>query len=439
MLNSVYLGLYALMAPVILYRRLFKGRSLGNFPQRALGWVPCRRPEDSHVVWLHAVSVGEVNLLQVLLDRLQDCYPSTRFVISTTTATGMRLARQKYSKHTVFYFPIDFSWAIGNAFRRLRPDLMILTELEVWPNLVALANRKRIPITVINGRLSQKSFDGYQKRLRFVQPTFAGLDLVVAQSSEYALRFEHLGCPKQRVSIAGSIKFDGATLAADAFQVEALQRIIGLQAAETLWVAGSTQGPEEEMVARIWRQLAQRFPRIRLVIVPRHPERGPAILKQLQGDGLQGRLQSTMSGKETVLPGQILISDTIGQLTAWWSLAKIAMVGGSFGSRGGQNMIEPAAAGAAVCFGPNTWNFSEIVRAMKDSGTARELSGDVDLQNFVKWCLQSPEEAKRMGARARQLVFDSQGAVEATCHRLSVFFPCQDAKDKPSKSVCRAA
>jgi 3-deoxy-D-manno-octulosonic-acid transferase len=414
--NGLYLAAYTLLAPLILLRRLAWGRPLGSFRQRFLGLTP-RVHSGHHCIWLHAVSVGEVNLLEPLLRRLQQDYPGSRFVISTTTATGMQLARQKYAGTRCFWFPVDFSWAVRNALRRLNPDLVLLAELEVWPNLIEMARRQNIPVIVVNGRLSDSSFRGYQRVRWLLRPVFAGLHHVIAQTDEYADRFIQLGCPPARVSVAGSIKFDGASAPADSGQIAQLRHLAGLQDGDSLWVAGSTQAPEELMVTRIWQRLASQHPQLRLVIVPRHPHRGAAIASQLDSLGVSVRLRSR--GDQPLQDRQqVLVADTIGELRSWWRLASVAFVGGSFGDRGGQNMLEPAASGAAVCFGPNTWNFRHAVQLMLSHEAAREVRSESELETFVGECVQDPQLARRRGEAARQLIESSQGAVETTCRLL---------------------
>ena len=417
--NGIYLAAYALMLPAILYRRIAQGRALGSLPQRLLGRAP-RVHAEHHCVWLHAVSVGEVILLQPLLAELQLRYPKSRFVISTTTATGMSLARQEFPGIRCFYFPIDFSWAVRSALRRVQPDVLVLTELEVWPNLVACATAENVPVVVINGRLSERSFHGYWRFRRWLVPTFAKLSMVLAQSEEYAQRFVRLGCPPDRVHVVGSIKFDGACRTADSGVVDALRQYLSLQDGQTLWVAGSTQEPEEWMVASIWAELAQQHSGLRLVIVPRHPHRGPAIRALLSKAGWGCHLKSQTPGATTD-PRQILIADTIGELKAWWSLADVAFVGGSFGDRGGQNMLEPAACGAAVCFGPNTWNFKQIVDLLVSHQVATQVSAEQELHHFVQRCLRDRDWGTARGQAAQQLVESSQGALSATCRWLAPF------------------
>ncbi|MDG1806540.1 MAG: 3-deoxy-D-manno-octulosonic acid transferase [Pirellulaceae bacterium] len=420
-LNSLYLVIYLLMTPVILYRCWFRGRPLGSFWQRACGRVP-PVASNRHCVWLHAVSVGEVNLLEPVLEQLKTAHPESTFVISVTTATGMELAKNKYPDHACFYFPIDFSWAMQQALSRLSPDLIVLAELEIWPNLLRMAHGRSIPVAVMNGRLSEKSFSGYVKRKWLFQNTFKRIGQVLAQSADDAHRFIRVGCPADRVVVTGSIKFDGALQKPNADLVETLRQALKLSPSDFLWVAGSTQEPEELMVGRIWRDLVKRFPELRLVIVPRHPHRGAAILSGLGKIGVKASLRSQDRG-HAVEADEILIADTIGELKGWWQLCDAAFVGGSFGDRGGQNMLEPAACAAAVCFGPNTWNFKAIVRQMLTQRVAVQVASERELEALVEQWISDPEAARQLGEAAFSMVNQSCGAVKKTCDRLGCYFP----------------
>ena len=419
-LNLLYLTAYVLLTPLILFRCWFRQRPLGNILQRGLGLSP-RLPSDDHCVWMHAVSVGEVNLLEPLLQQLQTNYPRSKFVISTTTATGMQLAKRKYSSCSVFYFPIDFSWAVKNVLRRLAPNLLVLAELEIWPNLIRVAHDRNVPVVVINGRLSEKSYLGYFKRQFLFRRTFQRLDQVVAQSAEDARRFVALGCPDAKVKVSGSIKFDGALQCPEVQLDRDLRQQLQLREGDFLWVAGSTQEPEERMVGRIWLKLIKEFPRFRLVVVPRHPHRGKLIQSDLQSLGAQVQLRSE-DVKAKLNAGEILIADTIGELKAWWHLSDAAFVGGSFGDRGGQNMLEPAAVGSAVCFGPNTWNFKSIVKLMLSEGVATQVEHEEDLANLIRTWVADPDAAAAMGRAASDLVQLSTGAVDRTCLYLQPYF-----------------
>ncbi len=193
--NLIYLTAYTFMLPRILWRRRASGRSLGNPAQRLFGRVP-RMPDHAAVVWFHAVSVGEVNQLQTLLEQLRSEHPDWQIVVSTTTATGQQLARRLFPDLTTFYFPIDFSWAVRTAFRRIRPALLVLTELEMWPNLIGMAAARNIPLAVINGRLGASSFRGYRRFSWLTRPMFSRLNLVVTQDQHNAERFVALGRPR---------------------------------------------------------------------------------------------------------------------------------------------------------------------------------------------------------------------------------------------------
>ncbi len=417
--NLVYLAAYLVMLPIILWRRVRAGRSLGNPAQRIFGRVP-RSSGDAPVVWFHAVSVGEVNQLQTLLDRLKQQKPDWQIVVSTTTATGMQLARQKFPQLTTFWFPIDFSWAVRAALRRVRPALLVLTELELWPNLIDMASRQRIPLTVINGRLGEKSFHGYRRFSWLTQPMFTKLNLVVTQDSQNARRFVDLGTPATRVQVAGSLKFDNAWQQAARWQsaelLQPVRQLYALPDRQWLLVAGSTQAPEESMIGTVYQQLVTRYPKLRLVVVPRHPHRADEVARQLAGSGLTvvRRTSGQQIGVPESAPAPVLLVDTIGELGLWWSLAGLAFVGGSFGSRGGQNMLEPAAAGCATCFGPNTWNFAQIVADMQTAGAGREVPDMSGLSEFIERCLADSGGADRLGQTAREFVDRHQGATDRT-------------------------
>jgi 3-deoxy-D-manno-octulosonic-acid transferase len=433
-INGIYVAAWTAMLPLIVWRRLAAGRSFGNPLQRLLGLVPFATGPKP-VIWLHAVSVGEVNQLQTLIEQLRADRPGWQFVISTTTATGMELARKKHPDIRSFFFPIDFSWAINNALRRLRPALIVLTELELWPNLIDRAWQGRIPVVVINGRLSERSFRGYQRIARLVRPMFARLTMVVTQDDEYAGRFVALGVPAAFVRVVGSIKYDNAARQAATVQrqgqrqLDELQRLVKNRPGDRLLVAGSTQEPEEQLIAAVWQKLASRFPELRLAIVPRHPHRAAAIARQLESDGVPvifrsagGRATSATTGRISTGGKRdrppVLLVDTIGELGACWALADIAFVGGSFGTRGGQNMLEPAAAGTAVCFGPNTRNFATIVTAMKQADACCEVESGQLLFEFARRCLEDPDYRIALGKRAARFVGGQSGACRRTAELL---------------------
>ena len=360
------------------YREGFAAKFWGQVPQRT-GNRPC--------VWLHAVSVGEVNLLATTLRELASRRPDWEMVISTTTKAGYDLARKKYAAHTVFYCPLDFSWAVSRAMRRIRPDLLILAELELWPNLIAAAKKQRARVAIINGRLSDKSFRGYSRLRPLVSRVLGKLDLIAAQNQETAERFCRLGAPRSVVHATGSLKFDGATTDRDNQNTRKLRDLAHLADDDIVFLAGSTQAPEEEIAIRVFGELAAEFPRLKLVLVPRHPQRFEEVAQLLANSGLPWTRRSQLESEDYNPESAILLVDTVGELGAWWGTANIGFVGGSFGSRGGQNMLEPAAYGVATCFGPNTWNFRDIVSQLLAVDGAVVVHDEAELTDFVRRAL----------------------------------------------------
>jgi len=412
LLNLIYVLLAAAASPWLLYSALFKGKYRQGWLQKLWGNAPLRTGA-APCAWVHAVSVGEVNLLGVLLGRLQSRFPEMEIVISTTTQTGYELAIMIYASHEVFFCPLDFSWAVKNAMRRIRPDLLILAELELWPNLLSAAKADGCPVVVMNGRLSENSHRGYQRLQRFSESMFSKLDLVGAQNEEYAERFEQLGAPW--VEVTGSLKFDGAQTDRQNPQTEKLRRLAGFGPSDVVLLAGSTQRGEEAMAIEVFERLSNTFPQLRLAMAPRHPDRFDEVAELLQRSGIPWRRRSEISEAAGSNSGdKVLLIDTVGELGAWWGTAAVAYVGGSMGSRGGQNMIEPAAYGAAVSFGPNTRNFRDIVALMQQHDAAVVVRNTDDFHQFVKQCLEQKHYAASLGARAKVMVQSQLGAADRT-------------------------
>ncbi|MCH8047708.1 MAG: 3-deoxy-D-manno-octulosonic acid transferase [Planctomycetes bacterium] len=429
LLNVLYLTLLFAASPWLLWQCWRKGKYREGFAEKLLGRVPMREG-DGPCMWLHAVSVGEVNLLGPLIEALRRDAPQLEFVISTTTMTGYALAKKTYADHLVFYCPLDFSWAVRTAMRRIRPDVLVLAELELWPNLIRAAKIHGAKVAVVNGRLSERSYRGYRRLRPLIGRLLRCIDLLAVQNACYAERFERLGASPGSLHVTGSLKFDGAETDRHNRASERLRTWAGFRPGDVVFLAGSTQEPEEALALETFRLLRDEFPQLRLVLVPRHPDRFEAVADLLRESGLPWRRRSTcatagLSSSEFGTAGQassgtrqttpaILLVDTIGELSAWWGTASIAYVGGSMGRRGGQNMIEPAAYGAAVCFGPQTANFRDVVRALLAAEAAVVVHDGRELTAFVRRMITSPAIATQMGHRAQSLVQSQKGATQAT-------------------------
>lgn len=412
LLDVLYLLLLVIAAPLLAFKAVRHGKYRQGWRAKLLGEVP-RRLGDRYCIWWHAVSVGEVNLLGTLIAETARQRPDFECVISTTTATGYALARKKFPEHSVFYCPLDFSWAVRNAVKRVRPDVLALVELELWPNLIRAAKNRGCRVAVVNGRLSQHSYRGYRRIRWFWKGVLGEVDLIAAQNDEYGDRFLELGAPRSRVYVTGSTKFDGAETDRANPTTMALSRLAGIDPDDVVFLAGSTQEGEEVVALEVFRTLAAKDPRLRLILVPRHPERFDQVANLLDSSGVAWCRRSTLPAEGSTTQ-RVLLVDAVGELGSWWGTANIAFVGGSLGNRGGQNMIEPAGYGAAVSFGPNTRNFRDIVETLLAQDAAVVVHNQADLQAFVSRAIDSPEWASALGSRAQKLVQQQRGATRRT-------------------------
>lgn len=418
-LNIIYFFALILFSPILLYRIVVLKKYRQGFAEKWLGLAPLlpKLEGNKKRIWLHAVSVGEMNLLKPIIKDLEKICPDCQCVISTTSQTGMELGRKIFSNKTVFYCPLDFSCAVRRAFRRVKPDLLVLAELELWPNLVIQAHKQDIRLAIVNGRISDKSFKSYRKIRWLTKYLFNQFDLIAAQDRWNAEHFEKLGATDVRCT--GSIKFDGVQGNRENSKTLDLAQKAGITDQDLVFLAGSTQDPEEKFALNVYKNLRSSTNHLRLILVPRHKERFDEVADLLAESGISWRRRSLFD-QEGVPPNDaVILIDTIGELGAWWGTAEIAFVGGSMGSRGGQNMLEPAAYGATVSFGPNTKNFRDISSLMLKRNAAQVVADQKELEDFVKKCIEDANWRKQTGNNARDLVTENQGASERTCRLLS--------------------
>ena len=505
LLNVAYGLLLLAVSPLLVYRRLAHGKYRGGWHEKLTGRLARKHPER-RCLWFHAVSVGEVLQLQHILDQTAARFPDAELFVTTTTDTGYDVAKSQYPQHTVAYFPLDFSWAVRRALHAIQPSLVVLVELELWPNFIGEAHRQRIPLALINGRIGEKSFRGYSRVKPLLRRVLSCFDLLAAQNETYAERLRQLGAPTDRVTVTGNIKFDRVESNRDNSKTEELRRAFGLAPHEQVFIAGSTQEPEESFAVETWTTLQREFPTLRLILVPRHKERFEAVAELVrqrglslmrrssghrEGDALtltrsvsegvggihreivdetseRGGVSPLALGRQPVCkepgglrhpaqklltpsslltlrvgidaapPPSVLLLDTLGELSACWGLADIAFVGGSLTNRGGQNMLEPAAYGAAVLFGPNTWNFRDITDALLSLQAARVVAGPAELTAAVRDLLLDQTEARRMGEVARTFVGQQRGATARTVVQLAQHVP-NTVVESASDNLSRAA
>ncbi|MCM2372976.1 3-deoxy-D-manno-octulosonic acid transferase [Aporhodopirellula aestuarii] len=425
-LNLLYAAALTMLSPVILYRMFRHGRYRRGVGQKLFGLSRRRAAElvgdHRETIWLHAVSVGEVGLLPELVKRLARRSPDTGIVISSSTDTGYDLAVRLFGADQVFFCPLDFSWAVSRTLRNLRCKQLVLAELELWPNLIAAADGIGCPVAVINGRLSERSAAGYQKFAKLLAPTFSRLSAVGCQDVTTAKRFVDCGVDPTRTRVTGSLKFDNAPRSRETAEVAARMNWAGVDAWHRVWCFGSTQSGEEALALSVYRRLRQEHPELRLILVPRHPERFDRVadLITTSGDRVIRRSRNDSQYADQWESDEIILIDTIGELKHWWGVAHLATVGGSFGDRGGQNMLEPAGYGCAVSFGPNTKNFDTIAGRLINGGGAVRVADEAELEKFVRRCLDDIPAADELGRTAQSIVEEHRGAYDRTIDMLGI-------------------
>lgn len=419
-INGIYVLGLLLLSPWLVYQALTTGKYRRGLARKLWG-QSLLRDGDAPCAWFHGVSVGEVHLLRQVVARFRQRHPGWDCAISTTTDTGFDEACKLFPDLPVFYWPFDFTWAVHRALRRVNPSLVVLAEGELWPNFLAAAAARGIPVVVVNGRLSPRSFARYRRLGFLTSRLFGHLRLAAVQTEEYAGHFRGLGCPPDRVHVTGSVKYDGVMTDRLNPRTLELREQLGIRPGEIVWVAGSTQDPEERLVLDAYGRLKGQHPGLRLAIVPRQKDRFDAVagLLHVSGHRFVRRSQLTAPLSD---PSVIVLMDTMGELGALWGLADVAFVGGSLdGRRGGQNMIEPAAYGAAVIFGPHVWNFRDVARRLIAAGGAIQVADAASLERVVGRLLRDAAERQTLGTAAQQLVRSQQGATDRTIGLLAGF------------------
>ncbi len=396
------------------YRQLL-GRLRGTTPWSAVPPIATGRPR----VWFHGVSMGEVVALSRVIEAFRGA-GNYQLCLSTTTETGFSTAAARLPDVPRFYFPLDFSWAVRRALDIVEPDLVILAESELWPNLLTCCRRRRIPVALINARMSDRSF----RRYRLVKPVarrlLNSLTLIAAQTEEFAVRFRLLGADPSLVVVTGSIKYDGLETDRNNPRTQLLRRLFALRADELVWVAGSTSAPEEAMVLTVYQELRAAGYWLRLILVPRHPERFDEVVHMVEQRGLPCVRRSELSLPAAICPraDAVIVVDTLGELAHVWGLADVGFVGGSFAPRGGQSMLEPAAYGVPTFFGPCVWNYRDAARALVEMGAARQVHSVAEMHQLMRTLLADAQLRSEMGARACRYIATHTGAVQRTVQRL---------------------
>lgn len=404
-------------APYWLVRMATSGRYRAGLWGR-LGFVPRAvraATAGRQVVWLHAVSVGEVIAATALVRELKAALPEWVIAISTTTATGQRLARERFPDSPVFYLPLDFKFAVRRYLTALHPRMMVLMESELWPRLMLECERDGVALAVVNARVSDRSLPRYLWLRRLWKPLLERVSLYLAQSAENAERLRRIGAPADRVRVTGNLKYDIRVSAGS--ELTAALRARLSESARVL-VCGSTLDGEERMLLEAWPQVVAAEPRAVMVLAPRHPDRFAAVWTMVAGSGFACvRASEFRRSPVAIAAGSIVLLDTIGDLASAYALGAAAFVGGSLVLKGGHNPLEPARFGVPVAMGPSFENFREMVDAMQTANAIRVVQPG-ELSTTLMALLDARGDARQMGERGRRVFEAESGATARTMEAL---------------------
>lgn len=414
LLYSALLAVFAIVSlPYWLWQEIRAGKYGEGLAQRFGNVPPQLRSNCRPSIWVHAVSVGEVLAVAGLVEELRRRYPDHRLVVSTTTKTGQALARKKFGEAVVFYFPLDFAFAIRPYLRLLQPELVLLAETEFWPNFLRLCHQAGARIAVVNARISDRSFPRYRRLRHLIAPLLRNVDVFLAQSELDHNRLLQIGVEGERVQVSGNLKFD-IRRAEEAPVTSYLRSGLKRAKREPVIVAGSTTDGEEALVIAGFSKVRERFRHAFLVLAPRHPERWEAVARMLSASGLRfWRRAKWADAADGRLHGDVLLLDTIGELASVYSLATVAFVGGSLVARGGHNILEPAQHGCAIVVGPHTENFRDIVALFVRAGAVDVVKPEEFSQELLHLLYQT-EKRQQLAEHAAQVVRGNAGATRRT-------------------------
>jgi 3-deoxy-D-manno-octulosonic-acid transferase len=415
LLNGLYFVLSIVCLPLWICR-IVRGRfDIGGVVTRMIGSAPA--PENGRtVIWMHGASVGEILLLQPLVDRIQESDHTLQIIVSAYTRDGLHVAKQIFPDLEVFYLPFDLSWAVRRVWRTLNPCLLVLSELELWPNLLLGARQNETPVMVVSSRIHDTDFAFYRRISWLHQHALSAVKWWGAQTAQDAERIRSLsGTSGAIVEVTGSLKYDVVPGPDQGKQSQDLRRQFGFTPADRILVGGSTHSPEEEQLLSAFRSLKKDHEDLYLVLVPRHPFRAAEIVSAARACGLSC-LRFDSAGAPTPAPAAVTVIDSIGLLPAIWALADFVFVGGTLAEdRGGQSMIEPALLAKPMCFGPHVWNFQQTADGLLAKAGAVEVHNDCDIATLIGLWLADRNLAASTGNKAAIFATSSQGATRTTC------------------------
>ena len=402
---------------------VFKGKLHREFPERFGRYALAKEKallSGRDRIWIQAVSVGEVAVCKSLIPLLKEKFPGHDLVVSTITKAGNDLAKKLFSKDAVIiYFPLDFGFTVRRAIKYIKPRIYIMIETEIWPNLLSELSLNSVPSVMINGRISDRSIGKYRLVKPFLKNVLSKICAFCMQDTIDAERVIELGAPPDRVKVTGNMKFDAEVLA-NVGASDAVRRSMNLNEDDPLLVAGSTHEGEEETIVEAFKELILEFPKLKLLIAPRHISRVGEIEKIIKKSGFEPvRVSGLNAVRSTQYAVRILILDTIGYLNEAYSAATLVFIGGSLVKHGGQNPVEPAVMGRAILLGPHMFNFRYITKVLLKEGAALQITGKEELVKDLKMLLRDPLKRSELGDKAKRVIAENRGATKKNLEKIS--------------------
>jgi 3-deoxy-D-manno-octulosonic-acid transferase len=418
--NIIFTFFFVLASPYYFWRMQRRGNWLPGFEERFGRYGPQLKQAltNRHILWIHAVSVGEVKLCTQLIKALEIRAPNLKFVVSTTTTTGMAELQRLLPPHiSKIYYPIDCRGFVSRALATIHPDAIVLVEAEIWPNFIWHAKRRGIPLFLANARISRRSYRGYKRFGFLFRRLFASFDGIGAQNEADAQHLCEIGCRPEAVNVVGNLKYDVAVVDEHRrLDVPGLLQKLGVNGDTPILLGGSTHDGEEIVLAEIVERLRQKIPKLFLILVPRHFERSSEIARQLRERGVRLAMRTAIGATTKFAPGDIncLLVNTTGELRFFYEHATVVFVGKSLTASGGQNPIEPGALGRAMVFGPNMDNFTEIARQFVEKSGAVQVLDAKMLEKILSELLADQFQRAELGRNALLVVSENLGAIERT-------------------------
>ena len=429
-MRLLYTAAFYCLLPIVLLRLLWRALKAPAYaqrwPERFGNIAPIAG--DSEVWWIHAVSVGETIAAVPLIEELQRRFPEKKLVVTTTTPTGSERVRSLLNDSvTHVYAPYDLPDCLARFLTRVHPSLVIIMETELWPNTIAMCKQRQIPVVLANGRLSERSAQGYHKIAALIRPTFQQITAAVVQHRDDGERMIELGLIPSACHISGNIKFDLTISEALQVQAKALKAEINSERERVIWIAASTHKGEDEIVLEAFVSAKKAIPSLLLILVPRHPERFDTVAQLCESENL--RVQRRSTGHAFTTQTEVLLADTMGELLLLYGIADMAFVGGSLVNVGGHNLIEPAAWALPILAGPHLFNFSEVSRLLQTAHAISIVDSAAAMTSAVIEFGQNENKRREVGEKARAVAENNRGALERLLDVIALVV--QDSRASP--------